>query len=130
MYFAVLPMASPTTKLLPTISVCIKAGSETGSKVSVGVGLAEGDGVSLGEATLLADSPALAQPANKSEPTITRGTKLRFILLKVSDFSGIRRIYLYSATNSGSIQDCRMNSSTADGISDSEQLKLPRRISR
>ncbi len=79
-------MASPTTKSLPTISVCINAGKDTGSKVSVGVGLAEGDGDSLGVATLTADSSALAQPANKSEPTMARGTKLRFILLKVSDF--------------------------------------------
>jgi len=74
-YFAVLPNASPITRSLPTISVCIKAGSETGSKVSAGVGLAEGDGVSLGVATLLADSPALAQPVNKIEPTIIRGTQ-------------------------------------------------------
>ena len=125
-----LPIASPTTKLLPTISVCINAGKDTGSKVSVGVGLAVGDGDSLDVAALVADSSALAQPANKSEPTITRGTKLRFIILKVCDFQGIRRLYLYSTTNSGSIQDCGMNSSTADGISDSEQLKLPRRISR
>ena len=79
-------MASPTTKSLPTISVCIKAGSETGSKVSVGVGLAVGDGDSPGEATLIADSSALAQPANKSVPTIIRGTTFRLILLKVSDF--------------------------------------------
>ena len=93
-YFAVLPIASPITRSLPTISVCIKAGSETGSKVSVGVGLAEGDGVSLGEATLLADSLALEQPANKSEPIINRGIKLRFILLKISDFQGIRRLSL------------------------------------
>jgi hypothetical protein len=82
----VLPIASPTTKSLPTISVCIIAGKDTGSKVSVGVGLAVGDGVSLDVATLVADSSALAQPANKSEPIMTRGTKLRFTLLKVSDF--------------------------------------------
>ena len=79
-------MASPTTKSLPTISVCIKAGSETGSKVSVGVGLAEGGEDSLDSETLFADSSALAQPAKKSEPMITTETTLRFILLKVSDF--------------------------------------------
>lgn len=129
MYLAVITIASPMTKSVPVISVCISAGNETGSKVSVGVGLAEGDGVSLGITTLLAESPALAQPDNKSEPTINRGAKLRFILLKISDFQRIRRLYLNPATNSGSIQDGGMNPSTADCISDSEQLKLSVRIS-
>ena len=86
MYFAALLIALPTTRLLPEISVSIRAGSETGSKVSVGVGLTEGDDDSLGDAVLTADSLAPAQPANKSAPTITRGIKLRFILLKVSYF--------------------------------------------
>ena len=86
MYFAALLIALPTTRLLPEISVSIRAGSETGSKVSVGVGLTEGDDDSLGVAVLIADSSALAHPANKREPTITRGARLRFILLKVSHF--------------------------------------------
>jgi signal transduction histidine kinase len=115
-------------RLISNLIGNIQAHVPTGSKVSVGVGLAEGDGVSLGVATLLADSPALAQPVNKIEPTITRGTQVRFILLKVSDFQEICRLYLNPATNSGCIQNCGVNSSARDGITDSEQLKLSCRI--
>jgi hypothetical protein len=70
--------------LLPTISVCISAGRETGSKVSTGNAEAVAD--SLGIALVLVDSSVFAQPANASELTITREIHLHFILLKVSDF--------------------------------------------
>jgi len=80
----VLPIASPSTRLLPIISVCISAGRETGSKVSTGNAEAVAD--SLGIALVFADSLAFEQPANATELTITREIHLHFIQLKVSDF--------------------------------------------
>ena len=78
-----LPIASPTTKSVPVIVVCIRAGKETGSKLSVGEAEAMAD--SLGTALVLADSLEFEQPASPSEPAITREIQRRFILLKVSD---------------------------------------------
>ena len=64
-------MASPTTKSVPVISVCISAGNETGSNTSSGVAEAAGRLGSLIGADELADSVCPEQPVTNRAATTT-----------------------------------------------------------
>jgi hypothetical protein len=64
-------MASPTTKSVPVISVCISAGNETGSNTSSGVAEDAGRLGSLLGADELADSVCPEQPATNRAATRT-----------------------------------------------------------
>ena len=82
MYFAVLPIASPTTRSLPMISVCISAGKEIGSKISVGEAEADAVADSPGLTFILADSLVFEQPVRVNDPKTMNGIHLIFILQK------------------------------------------------
>jgi hypothetical protein len=73
-------MASPTTKSVPVISVCISAGSETGSNTSSGVAEATGRLGSLLGAGELADFVCSEQPVTNRAATTTNENLLSNIL--------------------------------------------------